>query len=228
MMRNRFDEQLARMNRELIQMGALCEEAISLASKALDEGSREYAEKVAAIAAETDQMERDIESLCLKLLLQQQPVARDLRQISAALKIITDMERIGDQAEDIAEIVLILIDEGHPPERMEHIHEMTRSAVKMVTDSVDAYVSRDTALAASVIAGDDLLDDYFKRVRRSLIKRIAREPSEGEYALDLMMIDKYLERIGDHAVNIAQWVIFSVTGEKDLAPACEEKRGVVQ
>ena len=183
---------------------------------------------MAAIAAETDQMERDIESLCLKLLLQQQPVARDLRQISAALKIITDMERIGDQAEDIAEIVLILIDEGHAPERMEHIHEMTRSAVKMVTDSVDAYVSRDTALAASVIAGDDLLDDYFKRVRRSLIKRIAREPSEGEYALDLMMIDKYLERIGDHAVNIAQWVIFSVTGEKDLAPACEEKRDVVQ
>ena len=194
----------------------------------MDEGSREHAEKVAAIAAETDQMERDIESLCLKLLLQQQPVARDLRQISAALKIITDMERIGDQAEDIAEIVLILIDEGHAPERMEHIHEMTRSAVKMVTDSVDAYVSRDTALAASVIAGDDLLDDYFKRVRRSLIKRIAREPSEGEYALDLMMIDKYLERIGDHVVNIAQWVIFSVTGEKDLAPACEEKRDVVQ
>lgn len=228
MMRNRFDEQLARMNRELIQMGALCEEAISLASRALAEGSREYAEKVSAIAAETDRMERDIESLCLKLLLQQQPVARDLRQISAALKIITDMERIGDQAEDIAEIVLILIDEGHAPERMEHIHEMTRSAVKMVTDSVDAYVSRDTALAASVIAGDDLLDDYFKRVRRSLIKRIAREPSEGEYALDLMMIDKYLERIGDHAVNIAQWVIFSVTGEKDLAPACEEKRDVVQ
>lgn len=227
-MRNRFDEQLARMNRELIQMGALCEEAISLASRALAEGSREYAEKVSAIAAETDRMERDIESLCLKLLLQQQPVARDLRQISAALKIITDMERIGDQAEDIAEIVLILIDEGHAPERLEHIHEMTRSAVEMVTDSVDAYVSRDTALAASVIAGDDLLDDYFKRVRRSLIKRIAREPSEGEYALDLMMIDKYLERIGDHAVNIAQWVIFSVTGEKDLAPACEEKRDVVQ
>lgn len=215
MMRNRFDEQLARMNRELIQMGALCEEAISLASRALAEGSREYAEKVSAIAAETDRMERDIESLCLKLLLQQQPVARDLRQISAALKIITDMERIGDQAEDIAEIVLILIAEGHAPERLEHIHEMTRSAVEMVTDSVDAYVSRDTALAASVIAGDDLLDDYFKRVRRSLIKRIAREPSEGEYALDLMMIDKYLERIGDHAVNIAQWVIFSVTGSKD-------------
>lgn len=215
MMRDRFDEQLARMNRELIQMGALCEEAISLASRALAEGSREYAEKVSAIAAETDRMERDIESLCLKLLLQQQPVARDLRQISAALKIITDMERIGDQAEDIAEIVLILIAEGHAPERLEHIHEMTRSAVEMVTDSVDAYVSRDTALAASVIAGDDLLDDYFKRVRRSLIKRIAREPSEGEYALDLMMIDKYLERIGDHAVNIAQWVIFSVTGSKD-------------
>ena len=220
-MRNRFDEQLALMNRELVQMGALCEEAISLAARALDEGRGEYAEKAIALASEIDQMERDIENLCLKLLLKQQPVARDLRKISAALKIITDMERIGDQAEDIAEIVLILIGEGHAPERMEHIHEMTRSAVKMVTDSVDAYVSKNTDLAASVIAYDDVLDDYFRRVRRSLIKQIAREPSEGEYALDLMMIDKYLERIGDHATNIAEWVIFSVTGEKtsDKSPS---------
>lgn len=212
-MRSRFDEQLSLMNKELIQMGGLCEEAISLASKALDENNRKFAEKTIAISSEIDQMERDIETLCLKLLLQQQPVARDLRQISAALKIITDMERIGDQAEDIAEIILILIDSGHPAEHIEHIHEMTAAAVKMVSDSVDAYVSKDTALAGEVIAFDDVLDDYFRRVRRTIIKKIAREPSDGEYALDLMMIDKYLERIGDHAVNIAEWVIFSVNGE---------------
>ena len=213
-MRTRFDEQLALMNKELIQMGALCEEAISLTSKALEEGSREYAEKTVSLAADIDQMERDIENLCLKLLLQQQPVARDLRKISAALKIITDMERIGDQAEDIAEIILVLIKEGRAAERFEHIQEMTRAAVKMVTDSIDAYVSGDTELAQGVITYDDVLDDYFRRVRRSIIRQIAREPAEGEYALDLMMIDKYLERIGDHAVNIAEWVIFSLTGSK--------------
>lgn len=213
-MRERFDEQLSLMNRELIQMGALCEEAISLASKALEESGREHAERTAAIAGEIDQMERDIESLCLKLLLQQQPVARDLRKISAALKIITDMERIGDQAEDIAEIILVMIKDGYTAGGLDHIQEMAAAASKMVTESIDAYVARDVEVARAVIAYDDVLDDYFRRIRRSIIKKIAREPSEGECALDFMMIDKYLERIGDHAVNIAEWVIFSVTGEK--------------
>lgn len=213
-MRARFEEQLTLMNKELTQMGALCEEAISLASKALSEDSREHAEKVVALAAEIDQMERDIESLCLKLLLQQQPVAKDLRKISAALKIITDMERIGDQAEDIAEIILVLIKEGHTAESLEHIQDMAAAAVKMVTESVDAYVAKDIELAQAVIMYDDVLDDYFRRIRRSIIKKIAREPADGEYALDLMMIDKYLERIGDHATNIAEWVIFSATGVK--------------
>ena len=196
-MRSRFDEQLALLNRELIEMGALCEEVIALSAQALTEGNAELAARVAPLDQEIDRKEREIESLCLKLLLQQQPVAKDLRQISAALKMITDMERIGDQAEDIAEI----------------LREMARSTIKMVTESVDAYVKHDTALADQVIAEDDTVDDYFARVKKDLIKRIAQDPDDGEFALDLLMIAKYFERIGDHATNIAEWVIFSVTGE---------------
>ena len=213
-MRSKFDEQLARMKNELIQMGALCEEAISLTAKALSDGDRALAEKVEPLEAEIDQMERDIEALCLKLLLQQQPVARDLRQISAALKIITDMERIGDQASDIAEIILAMLSGGYVPEDVGHIRDMAAETIKMVTESVDSYVRQDTAQAGRVIAHDDVIDGYFTRVRSVLIQRIAAAPAEGEHALDLLMIDKYLERIGDHAVNIAEWVIFSVTGRK--------------
>ncbi len=214
-MRPKFDEQLSRLNSELIQMGALCEEAISLAAKALSEGSRDLAEKVGPVEAEIDQMERDIERLCLKLLLQQQPVARDLRQISAALKIITDMERIGDQAADIAEIVLAMLEEGYAPEDVGHIREMAAETIKMVTDSVDAYVRQDSGRTGLVIAHDDVIDSYFAQVRRELIQKVVERPSEGEHILDLLMIDKYLERIGDHAVNIAQWVVFSMTGVKE-------------
>ena len=215
-MRSRFDEQLALMKNELIQMGALCEEAISLAAKALTEGDKTLAEKVGPLDGEIDQMERDIESLCLKLLLQQQPVARDLRQISAALKIITDMERIGDQASDIAEIILAMLSEGYVPEDVGHIREMAQETIKMVTESVDSYVQQDIERARAVIAHDDTIDRYFTQVRAVLIQKIAESPMVGEHALDLLMIDKYLERIGDHAVNIAEWVIFSVTGNKNM------------
>ena len=209
-MRSRFDEQLAILNRELIEMGALCEEAIALAAKALTDKDKTMAAKVAAMDAEIDQKERNIESMCLKLLLQQQPVARDLRQISAALKMITDMERIGDQAEDISEIVITL--DGRYAENSALLKGMAESTIQMVTESVDAYVKRDTALAHKVIEMDDIVDDYFDQVKAELISKIAGEPADGEYALDLLMIAKYLERIGDHAVNIAEWVIFSVTG----------------
>ena len=209
-MRSRFDEQLAILNRELIEMGALCEEAIALAAKALTDKDKTMAAKVAAMDAEIDQKERTIESMCLKLLLQQQPVARDLRQISAALKMITDMERIGDQAEDISEIVITL--DGRYAENSALLKGMAESTIQMVTESVDAYVKRDTALAQQVIKMDDIVDDYFDQVKAELISKIAGEPADGEYALDLLMIAKYLERIGDHAVNIAEWVIFSVTG----------------
>ena len=173
-------------------------------------GERELAAKVAPLDEEIDQKERAIESLCLKLLLQQQPVARDLRQISAALKMITDMERIGDQADDISEIIIYL--GGRAAEHDDLLRSMARATIKMVTESVDAYVKHDTILAEKVIADDDTVDDYFEQVKRALIGKIAANPDDGEYALDLLMIAKYFERIGDHAVNIAEWVIFSITG----------------
>ena len=209
-MRSKFDEQLALLNRELIEMGALCEEVIALSSKALTELDKTLAAKVAPLDTEIDQKERTIEFMCLKLLLQQQPVARDLRQISAALKMITDMERIGDQAEDIAEIISFI--DGHTSENDTLMREMAKAVIQMVTESVDAYVKHDIALAEKVIADDDIVDDYFDSVKKKLIGSIARNPGDGEYALDILMIAKYFERIGDHATNIAEWVIFSITG----------------
>ena len=209
-MRNRFDEQLFELNREIIEMGALCEEAIASAVKALTTGDMELAGKVKANSSAIDQMERDIEGRCMKLLLHQQPVAKDLRLISAALKMITDMERIGDQAEDIAEIVTTL--NGHTMEGMELIEEMARETIEMVTASVDAFVKKDIALAQKVIDQDDVVDDYFSKVKCGIISLITENHADGEFALDLLMISKYFERIGDHATNIAEWVIYSVTG----------------
>ena len=210
-MRNRFDEQLFELNREIIEMGAMCEEAIASAVKALTTGDMELAGRVKATGGAIDQMERDIEGRCMKLLLHQQPVARDLRLISAALKMITDMERIGDQAEDIAEIVTFL--NGHTMEGMELIEEMARETIEMVTASVDAFVKKDIALAQKVIDQDDVVDDYFSRVKCGIISLITENHADGEFALDLLMISKYFERIGDHATNIAEWVIYSVTGK---------------
>lgn len=209
-MRSRFDEQLAHLNRDLIRMGALCEQAIGLAAKALADANTALAANVAPIDAEIDQMERNIESLCLRLLLQQQPVARDLRQISAALKMITDMERIGDQAADIAEIITYLDKSAENHSNL--ICSMADAAIQMVSWSVDAYVKQDTALAETVVAHDDVVDNYFNSVKQSLIDRIAKKPADGHTALDLLMIAKYFERIADHATNIAEWVVFSVTG----------------
>lgn len=211
-MRRHFDKQLSQLNKELIDMGALCEEVIALASKALSGADKKMAEKVASLDSEIDQKERDIESLCLKMLLQQQPVARDLRQISAALKMITDMERIGDQAEDIAEIIHFL--NGRTFENDELLRQMARATIKMVTNSVDAYVNRDIMLAKNVIKADDEVDKYFDKIKNDLIDKIAKNPDDGEYYIDLIMIAKYFERIGDHAVNIAGWVIFSVSDNR--------------
>ena len=209
-MREHYHRQLEQLHEELIQMGSLCQEAIASAATALQECSPEMAERVRRIEEDIDRKERDVEGRCLKLLLQQQPVARDLRQISAAMKMITDMERIGDQAEDIVEIIPFM--NAHPDEKFPKIREMAKAAQSMVTEAVDAYVDQDLELARKVMAHDDVVDDYFAQVKNGIIDIIAAEPSQGEYALDLLMIAKYFERIGDHCTNIAEWVEFSVTG----------------
>ena len=209
-MRNRFDEQLFELNREIIEMGAMCEEAIASAVKALTTGDMELAGRVKTNSSAIDQMERDIESRCMKLLLHQQPVARDLRLISAALKMITDMERIGDQAEDIAEIITHL--NCRVERESVQIREMAEATMQMVREAVDAYVRQDLELAHTVMQHDDVVDNYFMQIRTSLIDIIRNNPNDGEYALDLLMIAKYCERIGDHCTNIAEWVEFSVTG----------------
>jgi len=209
----RFDEQLNELNNKLLEMGTLVEKTISVASQALIEQDVEMAK--AAIDLETDvaAKEKDIESLCLKLLLQQQPVAKDLRLISAALKMITDMERIGDQAADISEIVVMM--KGAPYiKKLEHIPQMATATVKMVTDSIDAYVKKDLKLAKSVIKYDDVVDDLFDIVKNDLIELIRGGNPNSEQAIDLLMIAKFFERIGDHACNIAKWVVFSITGQK--------------
>lgn len=209
-MRSRFDQQLSLLNKKIIEMGAECESIIALSAKALLEGNTKEAKKAKEQGHRIDQMEREIEGICLKLLLQQQPVAKDLRMISAALKMITDMERIGDQAEDIAEIIVFL--DGRTGEECHGIRKMAAATIKMVTDSINAYVRRDLELSQAVCAYDDLVDHYFAEIRNTLITMIAQNTADGEYALDLLMIAKYFERIGDHAVNIAEWVEFSVTG----------------
>ncbi len=208
-MRSRFDDQLEALHTELIEMGALCENAISNAAQALMEGDLALARRTAEFDHEIDEKERKIESLALKLLLFQQPVARDLRQVSAALKMITDMERIGDQAADIAEITTMA---NIVPEDTLHVNDMARATIKMVTESIDAFVQADLNLARAVMEYDDVVDDLFDKVKKELIELIGKHPERGEYAIDLLMIAKYFERIGDHAVNIAEWVEFSITG----------------
>ena len=209
-MRDFFQEQLNELKRELTIMGSNCEEIIALASQALTDYSADLAKSVSTVGTQIDENERTIETICMKLLLRQQPVARDLRQISAAMKMITDMERIGDQAEDIVEIIPFM--NAHPDEKFPKIREMAKAAQSMVTEAVDAYVDQDLELARKVMAHDDVVDDYFAQVKSGIIDIIATEPSQGEYALDLLMIAKYFERIGDHCTNIAEWVEFSVTG----------------
>jgi len=212
-MRNRFDEQLDYLNVQLIRMGALCEEAISYACRTLM-GEINLAEQVYSTDKEIDQKERDIENLCMRLLLQQQPVAKDLRQVSSALKMISDMERIGDQASDIAEISAYV--QGRQLESNLHIRDMAEATIKMVSQSVDSYVKKDLKIAQEVIRYDDVVDELFSKVKKELIRLIREDPDNGEFCVDMLMIAKYFERIGDHATNIAEWVEFTITGVHDI------------
>ncbi len=210
-MRKHYNEQLAQLNTELITMGALCEEAISGAAKYLIENDESLKERIFETDSKIDQKERDIETLCMKLILQQQPVARDLRVISSALKMISDMERIGDQASDIAEIVCF-VNQSSIGSKV-HIADMARATINMVTDSVESFVKNDIDLAYEVIKHDDVVDDLFIKVKNELISGVKEGANDAEALIDLLMIAKYFERIGDHAENIAEWVIYSMTGK---------------
>lgn len=213
-MRTRLDGQLEMLNIELIKMGALCEEALSCAMKALFERDEKFRIKTAAIEREIDSKERDIETLCMRMLLHQQPVATDLRAVSSAMRMISDMERIGDQAEDIAELSKSIGSEAVIDEV--HLHDMANGAAKMVIDSVDSFVKSDLKLAKHVMLEDDTVDKCFDTVKELLIKELAQPNSDKESCLNILMAAKYLERIGDHATNIAEWVEYSVTGHKDV------------
>ncbi len=211
-MRNRFDEQLDQLNSHLLEMGALIERSIQNATQALVEQNVSAAREAITADREIDQKEREIESLCIKLLLQQQPVAKDLRLISAAHKMITDMERIGDQAADISDIVLYIADQPYIKELV-HLPQMGQKAIRMVRGSLDAYVNKDLELAQSIMAMDDEIDHLFTVVKNELIEQIHHDAETGEQAMDLLMIAKYYERIGDHAQNIAEWVEYALTGK---------------
>lgn len=210
-MRVRFDEQLERLNVMLIDMGSLCEEAITYAVKAFEEGSEQMRKMAYETDKTIDDREREIENLCLKLLLQQQPVAKDLRLISSALKMISDMERIGDQAENIAEITKTIKNDNKLCS--EHISSMAATAIEMVKGSIDSFVKKDIGLAEEVIAKDDVVDELFIKVKDDIVDAVTEDRTLSEYFVDILMIAKYLERISDHAVNIGEWVIFSLTGE---------------
>ena len=212
-MRTKFEEQLAQLNNMLVEMGGMIENSITLTTQALLEQNVEIANQVIVNEDDIDKIEKDIEALCLKLLLQQQPVAKDLRQISAVLKMITDMERIGDHASDISEIVIMMA--GSPYiKKPVRIPKMAEASIKMVTESIDAFVKKDIELAKSVIAYDDVIDDLFDEVKFDLIERLRSGNPNSEQIIDFLMISKYFERIGDHASNIAEWVIFSITGQQ--------------
>lgn len=211
-MRSRFDNDLEKLNSELIEMGNLIESSIEAAVTALKTKNIQLAMRVVEGDKEVNAMEREIEDLCLKLILQQQPVARDLRMISAALKMITDMERIGDQASDISEITIRLSSEKYLKELI-HIPQMADATIKMVRDSIDAFVRRDVSLAEEVIKYDDIVDNLFDVIKTELIGYIRNSTDSSEQAIDFIMIAKYFERIGDHAQNIAEWVYYAIKGD---------------
>lgn len=214
-MRNRFDKELETLNNELIEMGSMIEKAIETAIKAMVNQDVELAKTAIEADDEIDHQERQIEDLCLKLLLQQQPVAKDLRLISSALKMITDMERIGDHASDISEITIMMADKPYM-KKLDHIQQMAKETMVMLVGSIEAFVNKDLKQAISVIKQDDIVDHLFDMVKSELIGMIHDNVDAGEQAADLLMVAKYMERIGDHATNISEWVIFSITGSHQV------------
>lgn len=213
-MRSYFDKQLELLNNEMLNMSDMCEDAISQAITALLNGDKMKAAGLKKSVDQINQQERYIENICVKLLMQQQPVARDLRTISAAMKMVTDMDRIAIQSGDIADI----ISAGNikPSAENESLKQMADSVRKMVTMSIEAFVNKDISSAKEVLAFDDVVDEYFDNIKKELIVKLKNNQANGELILDLLMIDKYLERIGDHAVNIGKWVIFSINGEIEI------------
>lgn len=213
-MRIHFDEQLEQLNKEIIDMGALIEQAIGMAVEALIKQDTEKAHKAMDFDEEVDQKEKLIENLCLRLLLQQQPVAKDLRTISAALKMITDLERIGDHASDISDLAIALSDRPHI-EQLTHIEQMAKETMVMLIQGLEAYVEKSYDKAEDVIRRDDIIDDLFCQVKQELIDVIQKDSDCASQAADLLMVAKYFERIGDHATNVAEWAIFSITGKHE-------------
>lgn len=211
-MRNRFDSQLEALNRGIIEMGALVEDSLKASIDALLAFDRETAKKIVVGDKEIDQKMKEIETLCLRLLLSQQPVARDLRLISASLKMVGDLERIGDQAANIAEIVAGCTDQDGAPLKLAAIPPMGIDVLKMLAQSIDAFVRKDLKLAQIVIDSDDDVDFLFRSAKRELVKTIRNTESDAECIINSIMIAKYLERIGDHALNVARWAIFAETG----------------
>jgi phosphate transport system protein len=213
MMRTKFDEQLDNLNSSLVEMGKVVEAAITDANKALVNKDVELAKKIIAADDSIDDMEKEIERLCLKIILRQQPVAGDLRLVSAVMKIITDLERIGDHATDISELAVFMAESGKEYiKKLEHIPMMAEETVYMLNRSIESFVKKDIDMAKRVIAKDDVVDDLFVQIKTELVDLIKKDSGNTDQAVDFIMIAKYFERIGDHAVNIAEWVIFSLTG----------------
>ncbi len=212
-MRSKFDEQLHLLNQEMMQMGSMIEDSIQKAINALIDQNVELAKKIMDNDTQIDHEQKKIENLCFNLLMQQQPVAKDLRVISAAMKMVTDMERIGDHAADISEMTILMSKTKYLP-NLEHINRMASETVQMLIRSIEAYVEKDMNKAVDVIASDDVVDDLFDKNKTELIEQIQREPQSAESAADMLMVAKYFERIGDHATNIAEWVIFALDDKK--------------
>lgn len=213
-MRNKFDQELESVKDNLAKMGLLCQQGIEMAIEYIEKPDQKLDASISETEQEIDDMERQIENQCLKLFMREQPVASDLRAVSAAMRMISDLERIGDHAEDIAEVAKYLNEDGSPAGSMNELREMSRAASAMVRNAVEAYAKKNLDLANQVAASDDVVDSYFEKIKRDIATQISENVESAQHGLDSLMVAKYLERIGDHSVNLAEWVRFMITGNK--------------